>query len=138
MSSFTAATWEKTDLPPDDGRPIYRIKGAEGNGFVFHIGHEHSTLWVHVPEGFLTDGASIPSAVRWMVPKSVQELALKPAAVHDALCEHPAFDRLTADAIFLCALKAVGMPLMWRELFFRSVRYNKSKARRNPDELVLA
>jgi hypothetical protein len=57
--------------------------------------------------------------------------------VHDLICEHPAFDRLTADAIFLCALKAVGMPLAWREVFFRSVRYNKSKARRNP-ELVLA
>lgn len=136
MSSFTEATWVKTDLPPEDGRPIYAIHGKEGNGFIFYIGYEGSTLWVHIPEGFLTDGASIPSGIRWMVPKHIQELALKAAAVHDKLCEDPRFDRLTADAIFLTALSASNMPWHWREVFFRSVRYNKSKARRNPDEII--
>lgn len=138
MSSFTQATWEKTDLPHEDGRPIYRIRGVNGTGFYFYIGFEGSTMWVHVPEGFLTDGASIPSAVRWMIPQHIRELALKAAAVHDKLCEDPRFDRLTADAIFLTALDASGMPWHWREVFFRAVRYNKSKARRNPDDLVLA
>lgn len=136
MSSFTSASWEKTDLPADDGRPIYAIRGAVGRGFIFWIGYEGSTLSVRIPEGFLTDGPSIPSIVRWAIPKSARERAMKAAAVHDLLCEDPRFDRLTADAIFLTAMKAEGTPAFWREVFFRAARTSGSKARRNPDEVI--
>lgn len=136
MSSFSDARWVPTELK-EGGRTIYAIRGADGDGFRFYIGFKGSTLYVHVPEGFLTDGPSIPGVVRWMIPKSVIERTLKSSAVHDLLCEDPRFDRLTADAVFLTAMKAEGTPAFWREVFFRAVRTNKSKARRNPDELVL-
>lgn len=136
MSSFTKATWEPTGRK-DDGREIYRILGNPGPGFLFYIGYEGSTLYVHVPEGFLTDGPSIPSVVRWMVPKAAIRQAMKSAAVHDLLCEDPRFDRETADAIFLTAMDAEGTPAFWREVFFRTVRYNKSKAQRNDPGLIL-
>lgn len=136
MSEFTAARWEDTLLPRDDGRAIYAIRGEAGDGFRFWIGYEGSSLVVHVPEGFLTDGPSIPSLVRWLVPKTAIRQAMKAAAVHDLLCEDPRFDRLTADAIFLTAMKAEGTPTLWREVFFRAVRTNGSKARRNPDEVI--
>lgn len=136
MSSFTAAAWEPTG-EKDEGRPLYAIRGAEGDGFDFYIGYKGSSLWVHVPEGFLTDGPSIPSIVRWAIPKSVIQATLKSAAVHDLLCEDPRFERHEADAIFLTAMYAEGTPSFWREVFFQAVRTNKSKARRNPDELVL-
>lgn len=137
MSTFTAARWEPTG-EKDDGRPVYAIRGETGDGFYFYIGFKGSTLWVHVPEGFLTDGPSIPSALRWAIPKSAIQACLKASAVHDLLCEDPRFSRATADAIFLTAMEAEGTPAFWREAFFQAVRTNKSKARRNPDEVVLA
>lgn len=138
MSSFTSAAWEPTTLPASDGNAIFAIRGAEGKGFVFWIGFEGSTLFIHVPEGFLTDGPSIPSIVRWLVPKSAIKAAMKAAAVHDKLCEDPRFDRPTADAVFLMAMYAEKTPAVWREVFFNAVRTNGSKARRNPDDVVLA
>ncbi|MFN3573620.1 MAG: DUF1353 domain-containing protein [Phenylobacterium sp.] len=136
MSSFTAARWEPTG-EKSEGRPVYAIRGEAGDGFRFYIGFKGSTLSVHVPEGFLTDGPSIPGFVRWAIPKSVIEACLKSSAVHDLLCEDPRFTRLAADAIFLTAMEAEGTPPFWREVFFRAVRTNDSKARRNPDEIVL-
>lgn len=135
-SSFTAADFEpvldaRGKHRKVEGRKLYRIRGANGDGMWFHIGHLGSGLAVHIPEGFVTDGPSIPPAVGWAVPKGAKEKAMKSAAVHDYLCEHPGFTRPEADAQFLIAMHAEGTPPLWREVFFRAVRYNNSKAIRD-------
>jgi hypothetical protein len=137
-SSFTSATFRpvlvrdpKTgieQLKTKEGRRLYSIHGDDGNGLTFHVGFEGSGLSVHVPEGFVTDGPSIPSWCRWLVPKTAREQAMKSAAVHDLLCEHPAFSRPEADVHFLIAMYAERTPQFWREVFFAAVRTNSSKA----------
>lgn len=139
MSSFTDARWEPARL--SDGRPkkrggrqVYRIKGADGDGFYYEIGYRGSGLRVHVKEDFETDGPSIPGVVRWLVPPSVIEKSLKSAAVHDKLREDDRFTPLECDCVFLMAMQAEGTPNYWREQFFRAVRTNNSRARANPDD----
>jgi hypothetical protein len=145
-STFTDATFypllvlhPKTGMwvqKKDEGRPLYSIHGADGDGMRFHIGYAGSGLMVHVPEGFVTDGPSIPGIVRWMVPRKARESAMKSAAVHDLLCEHPQFTRPEADAEFLIAMYAENTPPFWREVFFAAVRKNKSK-RVRPENIGL-
>lgn len=110
-----------------DGRRLYRIEGRSGCGMEFRLGGPRSDVVIRIPEGFVTDGPSIPSAVRWLVPRRAQEQAMKSAAVHDYLCERPDFSRPEADAQFLVAMYAEGTPAIWREIFFRAVRTNNSK-----------
>jgi len=136
-STFTAADFHpvivfdpKTGIGKEktrEGRRLYSVKGADKNGFFFHVGFNGSGLAVHVPEGFVTDGPSIPGWCRWLVPKAAREQAMKAAAVHDMLCEHPQFTRPEADVHFLIAMYAEKTPKFWREIFFAAVRTNSSK-----------
>lgn len=137
MSSFTKASFmplcvvdPKTGIAAQkkrEGRGLYTVHGDGGDGFRFHIGFEGSGMMIHVPEGFVTDGPSIPRLIGWAVPQGAKEHAMKSAAVHDLLCEHPAFSRPEADANFLVAMYAEETPPMWREIFFNAVRTNSSK-----------
>ena len=130
-STFTAANFEPlivfdpaTGIGQEktrEGRRLHRVKGAEGNGFYFHVGFNGSGLAVHVPEGFVTDGPSIPGWCRWLVPKAAREQAMKSAAVHDRLCEDPQFTRPEADVHFLIAMYAERTPRFWREVFFAEI-----------------
>lgn len=122
-----------------EGRRLYRVRGDTGDGFVFHVGFDGSGLAVHVPEGFVTDGPSIPGWCRWLVPKAAREQAMKSAAVHDRLCEDPQFTRPEADVHFLIAMYAEKTPPFWREVFFTAVRTNSSKkvAEENAQSSVL-
>lgn len=138
MSSFTEAGFEPVMLADGkqkkrNGRKVYRIVGRDGNGFVFHIGYVGSGLSIHIREGFETDELSIPGLVDWAVPSSVKKKAQLSAAVHDYLCEHPLWNRDDADAQFYAAMCAEGTPACWRDIFFKAVQSNKSKARYNDE-----
>jgi Protein of unknown function (DUF1353) len=140
-SSFTAATWEPIVGPDSapkriDGRRLYRILGGDGRGFAYDVGFLGSGLRVRVPEGFVTDGPSIPSFIRWAVPKKAIGQAMKSAAVHDLLREDERFTLLEGDSIFYMCMEAEGTPAFWRERFFDAVRQNKSRTKRNASELV--
>jgi hypothetical protein len=75
-----------------------------------------------VPEGFLTDGASIPTAF-WPIFSSTGR-AFYPGVAHDfrysvvSRCD----DRAIADEELLNGLKDVGMGWMRRHLIYRAVR----------------
>lgn len=147
MSSFTEAGFEPVMLADGkqktrEGRKVYRIKGRDGNGFVFYIGPVKADHAVHIREGFETDELSIPDfrskgllkllgLVTWVIPQWVRKLGQVPAALHDYLCEHPDWPRNDADAQFWAALCAVNMPYVWRKVLFDAVILNKSKERYN-------
>lgn len=64
-------------------KPLYRVTTP----FSFYIGAKEDQKWVHVPEGYLTDGASVPKWLHWLIkPWGKHGQA---AVVHDILCEIP-------------------------------------------------
>lgn len=89
-------------------------------------GEDGTPVLVTVPKGFLTDFASLP---RW--PSIIRSIFRKngkhrPAAVvHDYLCRlGKEFPRLLADAIFLEAMKLVGVKRSHRRLMYWAVKLN--------------
>lgn len=78
-----------------------------------------------VPEGFLTDLASIPFFARWVLP--VNDSHRLAAVVHDYLCRHDGFDRPLADRIFLEAMAVLGVPRWKRWPMFLAVRANTAR-----------
>jgi hypothetical protein len=75
---------------------------------------------VTVEKGFDTDYASIPRIFWSVYPPDGSYV--KPAVVHDADYWHQAVTREVADATFLEGMKEVGVPLLRRQLIYRSVR----------------
>ena len=92
-------------------RPMYRVTDA----FSFYIGPKKDANWVHGPNGFLTDGASVPKWLHWLIkPWGKHGQA---AVVHDVLCEIPyvftetgpeIISYNTAHKIFKQALQVTG------------------------------
>lgn len=83
FTRFTAALDRKYDQQASIalGKRYWRIKG-----FRYYIGHEGSNKWVDVPDGFLSDGASVPFVMQWLLP-AWGEYG-QSAVLHDWLCEH--------------------------------------------------
>ena len=87
MSTFTRFTAEN-GLEIDDrasmilGDNYWRVT----KGFRYYIGHENSDKYVDVPVCFLTDGASVPFYLRWLLP--VYGEYSQATTLHDWLCEH--------------------------------------------------
>jgi hypothetical protein len=75
---------------------------------------------VHVPEGFVTDFASIPRALHRLLPKNGEYDA--PALVHDWLYATAPCDRATADDVFLEAMESLNVPWWKRASMYRAVR----------------
>ena len=150
MSSFTAS--RLVFAGEADGVALYRVQGATGDGFDFWIGSPDSGLRLRVPEGFLTDRASLP---RWLrrglkrlglrrLLRWVEDRLAKGAVVHDRTREDLQFCLVDCDALALVAWCADG--LRWsaggprwkrlarcvlREAAFLAVRTNRSRASRN-------
>jgi hypothetical protein len=119
VSSFTRALFEPTGRTKS-GRAVWRCVG----GLTFDVGYLGSGLSVTVPEGFETDGPSVPF---WALPFIKVGCMIRAAAVHDRLREDPRFSLIDCDAIFLTAMKAEGVPALQRELAFLAVRFNQSR-----------
>lgn len=61
-------------------RPMYRVTKA----FRFYFDTDEGRMWVFVPEGFLTDGATVPKFLHWIIsPWGKHGQA---AVIHDLLC----------------------------------------------------
>lgn len=127
MSQFTEARYvRRLDL----GRRKHQLV----TDMRFDIGYEGSGLSIRAPAGFITDLGSDPTGILDLT--GVAKTAVRSFIVHDLLCENTLFTRLAADAIFLMAMEAEGVPPLWRELIFAAVRTNDSRERHNPDELI--
>ena len=109
-------------LTPDPGGRGYRT----ARSFSLDIGFKGSGFAVTVPEGFETDLATVPLFLWWLFPPHDPRYAAA-AVLHDFLYgwrseTGEAFDRATADGIFLEAMLILGVP-RWKALtMFVAVR----------------
>ena len=77
-----------------------------------------------IPEGFVTDFASVPRFVAWLIPRYGR---WTPAAIlHDYLWEEARqgrFNKADADGIFNRALRELGVPFLRRWIMWAAVRW---------------
>ena len=70
-------------------------------------------ICIRVPKGTITDFASVPWGLRWLVPQMGR---YNPATVlHDHLCRRKDCKRFIADAIFREAMAVLEVPV-WRRV----------------------
>lgn len=107
------------------GRDYYRLL----DDFKFYVGDKSDNVWVYLPRGFLSDGATVPRMFYWLVPPWGRHG--EAAMVHDYLCEHLTLyhgteliqiDRATADSIFNEAMKVSQVNPFIRHLMYGAVR----------------
>ena len=87
--------------------------------------HKPSLMAVRVPQGFMTDLASIPKRLQSVVGKLGHHLL--PAILHDYMYVQGAKSSLTkkqADQIFLDGMKAKGVSWYRRYVMYAAVRAN--------------
>ena len=100
--------------------------GMRGNSRMFMLTRRFRYLssygCIEVPEGFITDGASVPRAF-WNIFDPFGDY-FEAAVIHDFLysAANHEWDRLEADDIFKEAMYNVGIPWYRREIIYRAVR----------------
>lgn len=114
------------------GKDYWRVT----QGFKFYLFPRIDALWVYVPEGFLTDGASVPQLF-WNILPPWGKYG-QAAVLHDWLCEHLVADntkpnlgenatvvisKKQADRQFYWAMKALGVTWWKRQVMYRAVRF---------------
>lgn len=75
---YITFSWEASDYL---GKEYWLLRKS----FTYYVGKIGSDMWVTVPAGFLSDGASVPGLVRGLVPRMGR--LSQPAFLHDYLCE---------------------------------------------------
>lgn len=97
-------------------------------GFRFYIGTLEDDCWVNVPDGFLTDGASVPQILWSLIPP--WGAYGQAAVLHDYLCEYLSITRNgvperitreTADEIFNAAMLVLEVPTATRKTLYAGV-----------------
>lgn len=88
--------------------------------FSYHVGYEGSPDVITVPEGFITDCASVPFPAKMFIPVSGQYN--QAAVVHDYLYATQTRTRKEADDIFLEAMTVLGVNWFKRQVMYRAVR----------------
>jgi len=92
---------------------------------IYGVGSETSEEQFIVPEGYVTDFASIPRAAWSLIGPPLGRHA-RAAILHDWLYDTNGaggrFDREASDRIFLEAMKVLGVNWAKRSLMFRAVR----------------
>ena len=129
---------------PEESKILGKDHWRVMSPFRYYLDDKYSTRWVYVPEGYLTDGASVPRLFWNLVPPwGVYGQA---AIVHDYLCEFLSITvdgmsqnitRKQADRIFLEAMKVLEVPAYLRYPMFYAVSAYRVIARiegpvRNP------
>ena len=120
MSSFT----HPLVITPDPfQKGCYRTERP----FSFDVGVKGSGLTVTVPEGFVTDLASVPRPLWWLIAPHDPQYAAA-AVLHDYLCTWDGFDPMTAHAIFLDALLILGVE-RWKAMamYLAVITFNSAR-----------
>jgi hypothetical protein len=124
MSAFLTEL-ELRPLP--DGRLWELLKG-----FGYYTGNGADDFLITVPAGFLTDFASVPRALWWLLPPWGKYG--KAAVIHDYLYKTKPWSRRRCDSIFLEGMKVLGVSWATRTTMYAAVRaggwlaWNKTKA----------
>jgi hypothetical protein len=99
------------------------IRAVEGGYELLAPLRYYSTLLdteIVVPAGFFTDFASIPRVARVFITGHGKDRWA--AVVHDYLYSILAYDRKTADKVFLEAMEVSGVSFIKRRVMYRAVR----------------
>jgi len=83
---------------------------------------DHWSEDITVPAGFITDGASIPTLLRWVIPQSQPTWA--PALLHDYFYGSKGWNKIsrkTCDKLFGIALAKQNIPFYRLAAMYRSV-----------------
>lgn len=97
--------------------------------FKYYVGEKIQDVWVHVPAGYLTDGATVPRPFWSIIPPWGNYG--QAAVIHDILCETQqlysnglliSITRKRADQIFMEAMEAAGVGRWKRYLMYSAVR----------------
>ena len=119
---------EKVSYSKEASERLGRDYWLVTEGFSYYIGKKGSNQWVHVPAGFLTDGASVPQPL-WSVIPPWGPWG-QAAIVHDYLCEYlsitvdgkpQAISRQYADLLFLEMLIVLDVPELNRKMMYSAV-----------------
>lgn len=113
------------------------LKGGKewrvSKSFEFHSGEYNSGLFIRCHEGMVTDLASIPRAIRWLIPKVGMDA--QASVVHDRgyrdgfvrvridVCERQiAVSRGMIDSMYLQAMRALGVSRWRRHTLYIGVK----------------
>jgi len=88
--------------------------------FRYYIDEEGSENYVDVPDGFLTDFASVPRIFWSILPPDGKYT--QAAVLHDWLYKNKLFSRKQCDIIFAEAMLVLGVPLWKRAVMYRALR----------------
>jgi len=90
------------------------------DSFRYEVGCRHTGMIVIVPQGYVTDFATIPRLFwRILPPAGAYRFA---TVIHDYLCSSKLVSRQVADAVFLDAMVCLGVPWWKRTLVYSGVR----------------
>ena len=88
--------------------------------FGYDIGEEGSGNSIDVPIGFMTDFASVPRPLWWLIPRWGKYG--NAAVIHDYCYWEQRFSRKEADRIFREGMEVLGVPKCKRTLMYCAVR----------------
>lgn len=115
MNIFTPLRMEKVD-GTSHGRQLWMLQ----HSLQMRLNVESGGAWIRVPKGYVTDLASVPRLLRWLVPPDGPWR--EPAIIHDFLCGQDGCSRFLADAYFREAMFHLGVPVWRRVSMFYAVR----------------
>lgn len=111
MSNFTT---------PADFRFIGKRRFKLLAPFEYHVGSYPSAEVIRVPEGFVTDLASVPRVLWWLLPPHGRYA--KAAIVHDYMYDHAVGTKAHADRVFLEGMKVLGVGRLRRNVMYWGAR----------------
>ncbi len=113
MSSFT----KNLSIEPIS-KKLWRVNKA----FEYHVGSENSGEVIQVPEGYETDGISIPRFCWVIVGHPLSGEAVQASVIHDFLYQYGLYDQKRSDEIFLEALIVLKVSVWKRQIMFQALR----------------
>ena len=99
------------------GRKLYKLTEP----FTYEIGRNGTGLHITAPTEYVTDFASIPFFLWWILPPNGKYG--KACVIHDMCCEYWSnFSRIVGDAIFWEAMRSLRVPIYQRVTMYIGVR----------------
>lgn len=119
-------------MPFDPDNVVVRTTGANQWTTLTNLSYvAPGGQWWAVPPGFVTDFASIPSFVTWLIPRHGQHTLA--AIIHDWLIADQDVHPIQTDRVFRAALRELGVPPVRRSLMWAGVRWGALTNGRHAD-----
>ena len=116
-NGFSALDVREVEGGVDGGRQLWKLLEP----LVFSVKFNgDGGLSVRVPKGYVTDFASTPWYLQWLVPPTGKWM--KAAVIHDYLCQMTLCSRFLADATFREGMYRLSIPWYRRVPMYYSVR----------------